>query len=281
MIKFLIKVSITIILMSHVVYGQIIETNSLIEFEQTAATADKDSLVIFDVQEVLMVANDQILTPLYKADRKVLKDKIITNYSPKQQEELFSILLKEYQTNIVDNALLKTLKELKHKEIKTIALTSGYTGKYGVIKSREDLRIERLKKIGVDFSYSFPSHTSKITLQLKSTDKIRIPMYKAGIVFASRFSKGEVLAAFLEKIKYKPKKIIFVDNQLKNIQSVEKYCDEQGILFTGFFYNFIRSKPKLPLNQEIAKYQFKILEQERRWVSDQQAHLELMAHHKK
>ncbi|MGI4776184.1 MAG: DUF2608 domain-containing protein [Janthinobacterium lividum] len=275
-IKFLIKVSTIIFCMINFAYGEVFETNSLIEFEKAAETADKDSLIIFDVQEVLMIANDQILTPLYREDYKVLRDKLIANHNSRQQEDLFSIILKEYQTIIVDSSLLKTLDILKSKRVKTIALTSGYTGKYGVIKSREDLRLERLKKIGIDFSDSFPLKRSKIALKLKGASKLHSPIYKDGIIFTTRLSKGEVLKSFLERIKFKPKKIIFVDNKLKNIKSVESYCEEQGIIFTGFFYNFIRSKPKVPLNRAIAEYQFKILQQNHRWISDQEASSELM-----
>lgn len=276
MIKKLLKLSILVALISNkTVTAGIIETNSLEPFENAAETATNDTLIIFDVQEVLIVAKDQILTPLYKDDYRVIKDRIISTYPHDQQIKLFSTILSEYQTEIVDHKIVKTLENLKQKGIKAIALTSGYTGSYGVIKSREDLRLKRLNEIGISFKDSFPNIAPLIFLHLEGVNSKHLPMFKDGVIFACRLSKGEVLKAFLNEVNYKPKKIIFVDNQLKNMKSVESYCQEEGIEFIGFHYNFIRSKPKLALNKKVVQYQFKVLERDHRWLSDKEAQLGL------
>ena len=277
MIKNLIK---SIILMAfsamYTVSANIVETNSLVPFEDAAESADKDTIVIFDVQEVLMVAKDQILTPLYKSDFRTIKDRIIATYSLHDQERLFSIILRNYETENVDPTLIKTLEDLKLKGVKALALTSGYTGKYGVIESRENLRLERLKKIGINFKDSFLNVEPIIFLHLKGADPKYLPMFKDGVLFACRLSKGEVLKAFLQKVNYKPKKIIFVDNQLKNIEDVEAYCADEAIEFTGFHYNFVRSKGKTELDKNLVDYQFKTLEERGIWLSDGEARSQLV-----
>ncbi len=93
MIKNLLKSLVFVIFIAiYSVSANIIETNSLIPFEEAAESANKDTIVIFDVQEVLMVAKDQILSPLYKSDFRTIKDKIIANYSQHDQERLFSTM---------------------------------------------------------------------------------------------------------------------------------------------------------------------------------------------
>lgn len=272
MIKNLFKYSIFVLFfMSYQATAEIIETNSLKHFEEAAEAADNNIIVIFDVQEVLMVATDQILSPLHKPDFRIIKDNLVANYTPADQEKLFSIILKEYKTENVDITLVKTLDELKLKGVKALGLTSGYTGKYGVIENREDLRLERLKKIGINFKDSFPNVKPIIFSNLKGADPKHLPMFKDGILFACRLSKGEVLKAFLKQINYKPRKIIFVDNQLKNIKTVEQYCASEGIEYIGFHYNFIKSKPKNKLNMNVVSYQIETLEKHHTWLSDQEA----------
>jgi len=271
-LKYLIFIALN---MSYLASASIIETNSLKSFETAAEAAGKDTIVIFDVQEVLMVAADQILSPLYKTDFKIIKDRIIANYTPADQEKLFSTILKEYETENVDVTLIKTLEDLKSKGVKALALTSGYTGKYGVIESREDLRLKRLKRIGINFKDSFPNVDPIIFLHLKGAAPKHTPMFKDGVLFACRLSKGEVLKAFLNHISYKPRQIIFVDNQLKNLKAVEEYCVDEGIDYVGFHYNFVRSKQKNKLNKRIVNYQFKTLEERNIWLSDKEAHKQL------
>ena len=276
MIKNLFKCSFFVFYcMSYQATAEIIETSSLKHFEEAAEAADNNTIVIFDVQEVLMVATDQILSPLYKSDFRIIKNRLVANYSSADQEKLLSIILKEYETENVDITLLKTLDELRRKSIKTLALTSGYTGKYGVIENRVDLRLERLKKIGIDFKGSFPNVKPIIFSNLKGANPKHLPMFKDGVLFACRLSKGEVLKAFLKQINYKPQKIIFVDNELKNIKAVEQYCASEGIEYVGFHYNFIRSKLKNKLNTDIVNYQFETLEKHNIWLSDKEVREQL------
>lgn len=139
----------------------------------------------------------------------------------------------------MDPNILNILADIQSKQIKAIALTSGYTGKFGYIEKREDLRIEKLKEVGISFKDSFPEIEPIIFDNIKKADPKHYPMFKEGIVFACRLPKGEVLQSFLTQAKFTPKKIIFVDNKLKNIKSVQEFCENAKIDFHGFHYTFL------------------------------------------
>ena len=141
-----------------------------------------------------MEANDQILNPLYKTENSVFKERVISNHNPNKAEYLFSIILNEYESKLVDSKILKILERLKSKNIKSIALTSEYTGKYGIIESREDLRIQKLKKLGISFKDSFADISLPISLKLRKEKLAPYPLFKDGIIFACRRDKGKVLS---------------------------------------------------------------------------------------
>ena len=73
--------------------------------------------------------------------------------------------------------------------------------------------------------------------------------------------------------KLDPEKIIFVDNQLKNVLSVEAKCKELGIDYTGIHFTKLDNKPSMQLDKKIAEKKFEILLAESRWIDDNEASL--------
>lgn len=99
------------------------------------------------------------------------------------------------------------------------------------------------------------------------------PIFQDGVIFAAKKPKGKVLSKFLKLSKLKPRKIIFVDNQLKNVLSVEAHCKELGIDYTGIHFTKTYNKPANPLDKKIAEKKFEILLAENRWIDDHEASL--------
>jgi hypothetical protein len=264
-------VSITLLLYIMLNYAQaeVIQTSSLIPIETAVNNSNEHTLLIFDVQEVLMVAQDQVLTPAHKVERKKIKQQLLSHLPTQDTETIESIILMDYKPVLVDPDIVNLIALAKSKQIKTLALTSGYTGKFGKIDNRENLRIEKLKALGIDFSSSFPQIPTLSFLHLQDLHHTKYtPMFKQGIIFTCRLPKGEVLEAFLIHVKSPVKKIIFVDNRLKNIMSVESFCKSNGIEFQGFVYEAVKKRPKSPLDQQLAIYQFNTLVKQHHWFSE-------------
>ena len=70
----------------------------------------------------------------------------------------------------------------------------------------------------------------------------------------------------------KPKKIIFVDDRLKHVETVADFCNKNNIEYVGYEYTAIKEQAKhLKLNLRRFKLQYKILELTKTWLNDAQA----------
>ena len=256
---------------TYAVTMNIIENHDFTNLETIVDNSDENTLVIFDVKTVLITAKDLILSPIYKTQFKKLKEEMNAHLSQERIEILYGILLAQQKSELVEGKILEILTKIKSKNIKSIALTSGKTGKFGYIKKREDLRINVLKELGIDFSFSYPTIETITFNNITNINVSRPPMYKKGILFTSNAEKGIVLKEFYNKEKIFPKKIVFVDNQLKNLHSVGKFCQAANIEYIGIHYTNVVNRKILPLNEKVAKYQFEILAKENKWLSDAEA----------
>lgn len=106
----------------------------------------------------------------------------------------------------------------------------------------------QLELIGVDLSKTAPKGTLKNTFNQEVK-------YENGILFINDFNeKGPILLAFLEENGYQPETILFVDDKLHNVQSVEKVLEAKGISVIGLYYKALLEREPV-YNPTIAKFQ--------------------------
>jgi hypothetical protein len=249
----------------------IMRTDSFPLIQEEMLKAGKNTLVIFDIDEVVLVEKDQARHPHYKDFIIQECTGIKSRHSPEEAENLFSIIWQQGRIELVEPGFAPLINQLLERNIKVIALTNAWTGKFGYIENIEEWRLKILKDLGIDFSKSFPRAKSTIFKSLPEKVPGRPATYLNGIVSTSNLSKELVLESFLAYINYKPKKIIFIDDKYKNLESVEKFTQDKGIEFVGIEYNAVYNIPRKPLDTTRAKFQYKILEKERRWLSDEEA----------
>ena len=223
-----------------------------------------DTLVIFDVDHVLIMPTDSYTRNRHPY-RKILWDNIVSNNSEKKIIKLQSIVTSKAKWCLVEPKVIDTLSILQKNSIPTIALTAYGTGKFGVIEKLEDLRISTLQDLGINFINLSPFTDVILLESLKN--KHGIPMLKNGIIFTTELDKAIVLEQILSNKNYLPKKIIFIDDQLSNIETIAKLCLRLGIQFSGFHYVAVANRPQPSINQEKENLRFSILEKEHRWLS--------------
>jgi hypothetical protein len=252
-------------------FGEIIQTNDTKVIEKTLASINAGTLVIFDVDDVLMHAEDQILKSKNADACKVLVKKLKQQVGRDKIQEVTSIILLTRKNNPVDPKMISVIENLQKSGIKVLALTNCATGKFGLIPNTENWRIAELNKHGYYFDKSWQNLKD---INLKSLMKVTNdanPIYKAGIVFVDQTGeKGPVLDAFLTYSATKPKKIIFIDDKSKNLVSVEEFAKQHNIEFVGIEYTKTLEGDSV-LNNDIAALQFDILEKEKKWISDNEA----------
>jgi len=223
------------------------------------------TLVLWDVDQTLYTPDDAILKPHHEKrfDELLGGSKIVIDSEGKKRY-LFREIVSNASHSLVDPRSVQIIKELQNRNMPNLAITLSNSGRIGKIESFIDWRIEELRNFGFDFRIDYPS-----LILPKDRDKEYPPVFKSGVLMTSLHDKGIVLKNFLAAIGWKPKKIVFIDDQLKNIQSVIQELGDE-IEIHGFHYTAASEKPCL-LNEEAAQFQVEHFKKTAIWLSDAEA----------
>lgn len=253
-------------------FADILQTQNLEVVSQLLEQADVSTLVIFDVDDVLIAPNEEFAFKVLI--RKKLSKKLKIKYSKNEIKVIFSNFFEKRSVKLVNPKIIDLINKLTHKNIPTTALTRWWTGKYGKIPNMEDLRFKGLNAVGISFIGISPFKKDCIFPNLKTDDGI--PIIKNGIILTAFADKGLVLKAALNKVKLKFTRIIFIEDDLSQLQSVEKICKEMNIIFTGIHYTEANLIPLPVLNEQKERVRFQVLEQEHIWLLDEELEERLM-----
>lgn len=252
-------------------FAVIKSTDNLDHLEKILATTKSDALVVFDVDEVLMVpVKDYNLKQPY---RKSLLRKLKKKYSIPNYQVLESIILYNTKYQLIEPRIINILESLKKNKIPAVALTCMGTGSFGVIDSLQNLRIKNLKEMGLDFSQLTPIYEEIVARELSKVKKIvpefvGLPIIKSGVIFSAGIDKAVALEYFLNKKNYYPKNIIFIDDYLPNVSSLEEMCNKLKINFEGIHYTAADSMMPIKINEKKEDLRFELLEKQKRWLVD-------------
>lgn len=245
-------------------YAQITQITDLHPLESSIKNLDTDTLVIFDVDHVLIMPTDE-----YSLNRNPYRRQLWQDLKLRSSEEDFkflrSIAVSSAKWRLVDPNIITILSDLNNKNIPTVALTSLATGKFGIVEKMEDLRIKELQSVEIDFTNLTPFQGELSINELKNIHGI--PMLKAGIILTAEVDKAKVLEYILRQKNYYPKKIVFIDDQLNNLESLEKLCAKLKIKFEGFHYTAVSLMTTSVVDEQLEKLRFEILEKEHCWLS--------------
>jgi len=108
--------------------------------------------------------------------------------------------------------------------------------------------VRQLASINVDFATTFaPSHPISLAFKAPAL------MYK-GVIFCSDFNdKGPVLLAYLNKMKFSPRKIVFIDDTLHNLHSVNETFATQPIEVISLYYPLVANQSKTQWDPHVAQ----------------------------
>ena len=257
-------------------FAAIIKTNDFKIIENNIQTTNTDTLLIFDVDDVLLQPKDQLLKSHNEGYFEKIYQSMETRTNKNQAEKLFSLIMIQRKVEPVEKQIVKLVNTAQKNGIKVLALTFCSTGKLGTINSLEDWRIQELKVLGYNFDKSWNKLTKKIFNQLPINKLNKFVAFQQGIIFTGGVSKAAALNVFLNYADHKPKKIIFVDDKKYNLEIVEKFAKETNIEFLGIEYTFVQDSKIEPLNKTRARLQLEILEKEYKWLSDQEIDLKII-----
>jgi hypothetical protein len=242
--------------------AEIIEIHSLNVIEQELDQQNKNSLVIFDIDYVLLIPKDKILRYCCREVRQKLFPNVLTD---KTEETLYSQMLFQADEELLEPIAVQLIKSLQERGVPVMALTGRWAMSGGI--HWEQLRAEMLKEQGINLK-NIADKNSLVLHELSHNGPS--PVYKDGILFTNRYSKGEVIKAFLNHLKTHPAQIVFIDDQKENLLSVESSLSDSGIKFLGVRDLFVKDLNET-CSPKLAEAQVNYLRKTGKWLSDKEA----------
>lgn len=256
-----------------------IEAKNATEMQDILSKADLgNAVVVFDIDLVLMVLDTYAFSSCsFKSGLgEKLNDKILKACNGDKNSEKYKNFMSKllYDTTLVNVKLPKIIKDLQNKGVKVIAHTSRDIGKYGAVACQEDLMIQQLKNLGIDFSEAFDGQEIIIDNVRKIAGK-PYPIFKKGILFSGIgwYSKGEVQKALYQKIGWDPKHVVFIDDHDKHLHSVGEEMGSVNVPVTGVHYTEVESRKcsEDAYKNKRANFQVDQLIKTNKWISDKEA----------
>ena len=264
--------------------AEIIKTNDFKAIKDQVQSAEGNTIVIFDIDNVLLQPKDYSLRNYHDSKEQKKAEKFFKEIEKRFNHEQISEMLMQTKVEPVDKRMIELINTIQKRGIKVLALTARVTGEFGKISSMENWSIKEIKNLGYNFDKSWVNLKDKVFAQFPSKDpklfpKFKLPMFKQGVVLTCGVPKGKVLEAFFNYIKLHPIKILFIDDKSKNLESVASFARAANINFFGIEYTFAQDSNIKSFNEERAKLQFDTLEKAHKWLSDQET--DSLLHQKK
>ena len=242
-------------------YAEIQTVSSLEPIQQEILNSPKETLVLLDVGGTLLAYPDAVQHPSHEAWKYNWFQTHCPNISKEEKIALDRIILGTlHKWKLLDVLWPELIVQAQNHGVKIVAFT-----KVALDPSQRGSRAKILQNIGIPFKND-----------LQELSKGLLYEYAEGVIETEQQLKGPVLREILSSLNARPKKIIFVDDRIKQIKSVDEMCSELKISCTAFHYVPAIDVPQL--NEKIADYQLYTLVHERRWVHDNEAQLELEQH---
>lgn len=248
---------------------KIISAKDLSVIENQMKDLEEDSLVIFDCDNVLTMVRvgtfefqNQNFLKSYLCEKSVSKDEFY--------DKIRLVLINE-NTYIVNQRMVDLVANLSKRNVRHMVATSYSVRPLKDVPDPMQWRIDNLHQVGYFFEKSWPDQKGDLALNDFGTD--HNPVFRGGILFCDIFSKGDCIRSFFEYIGWTPKKIIFIDDLLRNLSDVGEFCDENKIEYVGIEYlESQRINSHIPFSDNLGKFQMDNLMDKSIWLKDEEAH---------
>jgi len=229
---------------------------------------DKNSLVIFDIDDTLTTASDMFSDLRWNSwfeIRALLNYPKLINADRDTNRRLWSLLFRQIPYRVFDPDITRIIQQLQNQECMVMALTALNCGTFGVINSLAEWRANKLSDLGIHFGSRFDNALFSSLPSRHGT----YPCLHRGILLANGVAKGAVLGAFLDRYHLQPRRIIFFDDRTREIASVANECAQRAIPFSGYRImgaTLVKTVNQLNTGRPIPQIEF--LTNYARWLKD-------------
>ncbi|MBS0625090.1 MAG: DUF2608 domain-containing protein [Verrucomicrobia bacterium] len=218
-------------------HGEILETA---HFKDLSQHASSSTLIVLDIDDTLLVPTQTLGTDvwfLYQLDKNSSApdplDKTLA-----QWEAIRHLT----EMKIVEEGSDKIVSELQSKSIRVMGLTTQ-----GIALATRT--VKQLLSHNIDLSKTAPNKEDHYFLNGHGV------LYRNGILFTGGSPKGPALAKLLDRLGYRPEKIVFINDKKSHLLDVAKTMETIGIPFTGLRYSYSDARVA-SFRPEIAEIQF-------------------------
>jgi hypothetical protein len=195
------------------------------------ARANKDTLVVFDVDMVLLNTKELV----FQVPNLDLHNEIIlsmqSQYSHEEFDYIVHCALVRIEFELLHPIMSEMVKHLQTLNIPTMACTALLSG---LIDSKHDMmewRTKQLAKFGIDFSITAPDDALFQAIQFPMY-RGNVPQYKNGVMITngehSLTHKGMVLTSLLLTMPAMPQRIIMIDDKMQNLENIQMSLNDIG-----------------------------------------------------
>lgn len=233
--------------------AEITEVSNMQKASSYFEQANKETLVVFDIDMVLIQPSDPAFQmPTMKKFHPVAK-RVMKELSEENLMFFLTLMCTNSPAILVESSTLNILNNLKAKNVPTIALTGNLTGPFEHIPSMEAWKTNCLSELGIDFTQTAPSQNPLVLDDIAPYHGAH-PIYFRGVLFANGLhtSKGDVLVSFLKKTKLCPATVIFIDDRKNNLEDVEKTLQKfnPSIKYQGLHYLGAETTPTPAISEQ-------------------------------
>lgn len=187
----------------------------------------KDTLVILDVDYTLL----QPFNPAFQQGNFHLNPELIKECMKSIPDSMKSVFTTSIaisgEGQLLEEKTPSIVKAFKQKGARILIISGILTGQLPHIPNLMDWRISHLKKLGIETStFGFDQ---AYQFQDLSSHQGEHPEIKEGVILTNgdQIKKHQVLEAFFKKIKWQPKKVIFVDDSHLLVEQMADYMKQK------------------------------------------------------
>ena len=235
-------------LFSNTLLAEIKEIHQISELEKVLTPLRSSDWLLFDIDYTLTEPSEPILQMAVIKQNKERFRNELAKFTDEQKLLVPVLMVTQVESQLTEPSVPNLIQKLKDHKIPVLGFTAVDTSIIPGIGSIPNWRATELKRLGINF-HSIASLVLKEKIEFTEFPSFRgtFPLYQDGILYSNVTpSKGSVLKAFLSKIDQTPSRIIFVDDSLENLQSVEAELQNLGIPYLGIHYKVQVDTTKLP-----------------------------------
>jgi hypothetical protein len=242
-------------------YGEVIQSESFEEIEQTIQRLMKDrnpenSLVLISLERCLIKPTDKALQkqdPNYKS----LSSQAMKKVRIAKMRFFNELVLSQYDHELTSSFVSKFIQNIQQEKIPLIVTTNNISGPFNKIPNLDEWTFEYLKKKDVDLSIGKFKNTHIILKDSKEVDETH-PTFYQGLLSLNKVNGNNSLQQVLpslvfNELKWQPDIVfaIYHDQGTLDILEQQLKASKKDIEFIGFLY--VRSEEQ---NSELSPKEY-------------------------